>query len=618
MRIDGSTNAVTHVDEETGGLVLRRLHPRIANYNDLVIFLMKSNMDIKFIGSGEAAKALLYYITDYITKPSLPAHVGLGALSYAIQRTNERFGDDCDVSSCSRTALTASVNRMMSRQEISHQQVMSYLVGGGDVYSSHTYKVLHWGSFDRFFKRSEIDAFDDDGADGHGNDERTGDLEDSFTLKLESGSISSQNQRQDYVYRSKDPAFDSLCLYEFVGRVEKVFTRMPAAPNGEEAMEEGGNGHGTREDPELGDGSNGTSSVNGPEANGRISGRGRPIQPRGEFSSTEHTQYHTHVLRRREKWTVPVILGDRVPRSDRGEEERDAWARMMIILFVPWRETSDVRNPGETWSEAFARHRDKICLEHTTIIGNMNVLSECRDVRDAFRDMRRAEALALMKTGLPTATGNDHTGHGEDNLCQEFELFERTDAHDTYSDVSDMDVSQSALDQRMGARGREMLDFCFASADSRSDPTQVSESVASTADDESQLQQHARIMRELKKDRRPRFSDDAVDHDESRPRKRRKTTHVQESITQNHLEGTNDGADDSAHTTDEVFTAVVETVLQEKQLRDNPEQERAFRIIAEHVRNGDEQLLMYIAGVGGTGKTHVIQAVLRMFELLGR
>ncbi|KIM73163.1 hypothetical protein PILCRDRAFT_81364 [Piloderma croceum F 1598] len=49
---------------------------------------MKCNMDIKFIGSGEAVKALIYYITDYITKASLPTHVGLAALSYAIQKTN--------------------------------------------------------------------------------------------------------------------------------------------------------------------------------------------------------------------------------------------------------------------------------------------------------------------------------------------------------------------------------------------------------------------------------------------------------------------------------------------------------------------------------------------------
>ncbi|KAI9059356.1 hypothetical protein FKP32DRAFT_1535542, partial [Trametes sanguinea] len=151
MRIDGLTCPKTHLDSESGAVLLRRLHPRIASYDDVVVFMMKCNMDIKSIGSGEAAKALLYYITDYITKPSLPAHIGLSALSYAIQKTNDKHpqGLDNAAPGQSRGALTMTVNRMMSRQEISHQQVMSYLVGGGDAYTSHTYRVLHWGSFDR-------------------------------------------------------------------------------------------------------------------------------------------------------------------------------------------------------------------------------------------------------------------------------------------------------------------------------------------------------------------------------------------------------------------------------------------------------------------------------------
>ncbi|KAI9067679.1 hypothetical protein FKP32DRAFT_1550925, partial [Trametes sanguinea] len=54
---------------------------------------------------------------------------------------------------------------------------------------------------------------------------------------------------------------------------------------------------------------------------------------------------------------VPVILGERVPRSDRGEDEREVWARMMSILFIPWRRPSDLKRVDETWLEAFDRHR---------------------------------------------------------------------------------------------------------------------------------------------------------------------------------------------------------------------------------------------------------------------
>ncbi|KAJ7860952.1 hypothetical protein B0H14DRAFT_2268730, partial [Mycena olivaceomarginata] len=64
--------------------LLRRLHPRINPYNSLMMFLLRCNMDIKYVGSGEAAKALVHYVTDYVTKSALATHVGLSAVEYAI------------------------------------------------------------------------------------------------------------------------------------------------------------------------------------------------------------------------------------------------------------------------------------------------------------------------------------------------------------------------------------------------------------------------------------------------------------------------------------------------------------------------------------------------------
>ncbi|KAI0723583.1 hypothetical protein C8Q76DRAFT_572672, partial [Earliella scabrosa] len=151
MRIDGSTRELTIIDDETGSILLRRLHPHIANYNDLVIFLMKCNMDIKHIGSGEGAKALIYYVTDYITKASLPTHLGLAALLYAINRADERFKDIQRWGPSEDTrALTVVINNMISRREMSHQQAMSYIVGGGDHYTSHRFRNLHLAAFLRY------------------------------------------------------------------------------------------------------------------------------------------------------------------------------------------------------------------------------------------------------------------------------------------------------------------------------------------------------------------------------------------------------------------------------------------------------------------------------------
>ena len=53
-------------------------------------------------------------------------------------------------------------------------------------------------------------------------------------------------------------------------------------------------------------------------------GRSRGRCPRGTFSSPEHTQFSTHMLKKRRVCSVPVLLGERIPRSDRGAVEKEA------------------------------------------------------------------------------------------------------------------------------------------------------------------------------------------------------------------------------------------------------------------------------------------------------
>ena len=112
MRMDGSVRPLSIVDDDTEAIDLRRLHPWINNYNDVVLFLIQSNMDIKFIGSGQAAKALTYYISDYITKNDVSVHVGLQAIQAAMESHSKRFCEDTTSSTPfrERSLLTKIVN----------------------------------------------------------------------------------------------------------------------------------------------------------------------------------------------------------------------------------------------------------------------------------------------------------------------------------------------------------------------------------------------------------------------------------------------------------------------------------------------------------------------------
>lgn len=54
--------------------------------NETILTAMHCNMDIQFIGSGQSTKAILYYITDYITKTQLKMHVTYAALETAVNK----------------------------------------------------------------------------------------------------------------------------------------------------------------------------------------------------------------------------------------------------------------------------------------------------------------------------------------------------------------------------------------------------------------------------------------------------------------------------------------------------------------------------------------------------
>ncbi|KAI0722567.1 hypothetical protein C8Q76DRAFT_575488, partial [Earliella scabrosa] len=102
-----------------------------------------------------------------------------------------------------------------------------------------------------------------------------------------------------------------------------------------------------------------------------------------------HSQRATHVVRKRIVWAVPVTLGDRIPRHDRGEEEREDWAKCILILFRAWRQPSDLKTETETWLQAYERQAASFSSLHQSVIGNMNVLCECRDARDKVNRARR-------------------------------------------------------------------------------------------------------------------------------------------------------------------------------------------------------------------------------------
>ncbi|KAF8447512.1 hypothetical protein L210DRAFT_3321898, partial [Boletus edulis BED1] len=222
MRINGSTRGITELDDDTKSILLRRLHPWINNFNDVVLFLLQSNMDIKYIGSGPAAKALVYYITDYITKSDLKIHSGIQTLQAAMKNHAEKFRNDTSSTHDyrDRNLVTKCMNSLMGRQEVSHQQVMSYLVGGGDVYTSHDFRPFRFYEFIKGLQ--EMEATRQDVANTENIEPGTAEEDQDIILDVSTGDATVTSDILDYRYRPVESLFEDMSVWEFFEQTVKV------------------------------------------------------------------------------------------------------------------------------------------------------------------------------------------------------------------------------------------------------------------------------------------------------------------------------------------------------------------------------------------------------------
>ncbi|KIM23130.1 hypothetical protein M408DRAFT_77987 [Serendipita vermifera MAFF 305830] len=574
MRIDGSTRASTEIDPESGSILLRRLHPRVNCYNDVLAFLTQSNNDIKFIGSGEAAKALLYCITDYVTKATLPTHVGLSAIRVAMEKNGKKFDGDVLASPeiVSRSLFVKVANGILSRMEMSHQQIMGYILGNDDHYTGCKFATLFWGCFDRAVAAHfrSLDQQENEGFDA------TSEL----TIRLGGAGITTNNQYDDYVFRPENEPFSSRSLYKFVQHFHKVTISKVERTRGEEDSER----------------------------------NPRPRNPSGAFLPG-HPSAATHRLSRKTTEVIPVMQGPTIPHPQKGPAAKEQWARAMVILFKPGRSIADLKDPQETWLDAY--NRLVLSSELSCIVDNMLVLEECKDARDADMTARRSRPVF---------------SHMDANAGDEVERLVMSLDLDGAQEVISGDMERCwedegeapAVNQRAVAQA---LGIPLGEGEEDAELRDVATSLMVDDWQKEELKVHAAMMARLKKNKRKRDdsdddSDDDLDEEETTHQAKRRRTLASSDVTT--LEANAEslrlrtGMSTAHNPAIPNTNTVAQQVAHEFNLDSNPEQLRAFTIIADRVVRGGSQLLMYVGGVGGTGKSHLIKAIVELFKRLGR
>ena len=154
MRFPRKIVAESEIDAVTGTISMKRSHEWMNNFNEWIISACRSNMDIKFVWSGSDAKALAYYVTDYVTKSSLSFHDSLALMVKVTKDFDKKPSSLPDnIHERSRRLLLKMHNTIASQQELSGVQVASYILNFPDHYTTHEFQKIYLIGIENYLEK---------------------------------------------------------------------------------------------------------------------------------------------------------------------------------------------------------------------------------------------------------------------------------------------------------------------------------------------------------------------------------------------------------------------------------------------------------------------------------
>ena len=388
----------SHFDIETSSVFLLTRDATVNYFNPYLLVFCRHNHDIKCILSGKAAKAAMFYITDYITKGDLKTHETLSLLSRAVANLGDSSDNNESPVVRSKKLLHKCLSQFTRQQQIHAQQAARYLRGLDDSIPSHktipmlsallisyVTKVMRKISPQTLTcdRNCADDIENDDDVDGDdifsGEDDVNGDscgeteCED-VALKIlldRDGALREANQVIDYLYRSE--TLRSMAFYDFCRCVRLEKTSMSKTKN---------------------------------TANTRLGVLTRHELKRGHPSAETHRLVeHANELRGEgSESLVPRVTGTSIPRkSDKG------YRIFALAHFIPFDIDNPLLRPGQTVDDIFEGMQ--FTERHLQILNNWEAIHECQDERDAERMRKRAEKSRESRAMTRALHGSVEAGY---------------------------------------------------------------------------------------------------------------------------------------------------------------------------------------------------------------
>ncbi|KDN38232.1 hypothetical protein RSAG8_09631, partial [Rhizoctonia solani AG-8 WAC10335] len=604
---------------EDGEIMPKRTYGYLNNWNPFILVFLGCNNDIKFISNGFDARAIIWYITAYQTKKQRQSHNASALLADGIAY-HLASSDYIDNIRERNRLLISRCLRILNRQmEQSAPQVISYLLGYGDTFASHTYVAVYWSSVAAEILRacptlrtaqtathdsrmnSENSAITAQHVTEHNNPESerehnsapdisgsgSGILESSdpdneeVTVEMSSsGVLTFRSQLTDYKLRG--PEFAHMCFLTFV------------VDTWENDLSK-----------------NSKSNLHDDDLDNKKH-PGKPRHPRARYLP-EHPRANTHerVMRAEGHNTLPNIVGPYLPRND-VKSTYEFYCASMLALLVPWREIADLKS-DQSWSHVFSSFLETASLQERDFISAAQYYYQCKEAVD--HDRRHSTNIE-SRSGIPTNTDLDDSPDDEDNMedPNEFLIDEITRPPRTEAELEEWLAKQH--NPREQQHGKQAVDIAKQAGLFQTDTEQQWSTTdpvphAATEGDLGSINNWREAMKSDITSRREAAAGPLI----SATRQTRDVGSVLPANAVISAHKAESGSVSHEPLVDEEIHSVDLSLLK-------ADQRRAYGIIKAHLdaqmaTQHPQQLLMQIQGEGGTGKSTVIGCVTDLFKHRG-
>ncbi|KAH6888880.1 hypothetical protein BKA70DRAFT_1049024, partial [Coprinopsis sp. MPI-PUGE-AT-0042] len=495
------------------------------------------------------------------------------------RQTNEDTKEDSKELNSARRMIVQVVNSLSAKMELGAPMAALYVLGNPDHYTTHAFVPFYWKNFVNYVERqwddlegrmecideggddldTNVDSFKSENVDMevHGKVEpnigaaNTADGDSAVVISRSAGHFVGRSAVDDYIMRPKQ--HEAVCLYEWI-----------------------------------------QCAVRHQKTQGSAALRFFSYAAGHPMASTHRVACDPE----RRHTIVPNFIGPPLPRADK-EEDRDRYSCAMLTLFKPWRSGLDLKAHDATWENTFTGHT--FTERQEGIMRNFNVRHECYDARDDFWAENKREAEgdedALEGDGGDDVPNKEDLGDGEGEDAEYWEQKMELDQRGKQREVMYREAEQAL--QRAGVHNGAAIQSTTAA----NTMIALKHTMDGSYWNEVIQSEKKRLWKDKFSHYVGRDSEDMdVDGDLSGVRSSNSVFVVPASYFKRSFIPLNPK-----------WNIEMEDITKEHTL--NTEQERAFRIVANHATCiEEEQLLMYLGGMAGTGKTQVLKALIHFFR----